>query len=232
MASQRVKRGYDNSTRAEQARETRRKIVAAARDAFVDTGFDSTKMSTVAQRAGVSVETIYKKFRSKGGLARVVLDTAISGDDEPVAVPDRPAAKAIAEAPDASEMLRRYAQHARGIYERLGTLTTVLLVARAGDAELQELRRESDAQRLQAATLLADSMRRTGRLRVGLDDDHVRDAIWTLNSPEVHSLLVSDRGWSAGEYEQFLTECLTALLVDDRKASLPQHAQDADELRS
>ena len=231
MATRRVKRDYDNSTRAEQARETRRRIVAAAREAFIETGFDTTTMATVAERAGVSVETIYKKFRSKGGLARVVLDTAIAGDDEPIAMPNRPAAKSIADAPNASEMLRRYTRHARGIYERLGSLTTVLLVARAGDTELQELRRESDAQRLHAATLLAGSMRRTGQLRDELDDDHVRDAIWTLNSPEVHSLLTTDRGWSAAEYERFLTDSLTALLIDDRRASLP-HAPNSDEVRS
>jgi AcrR family transcriptional regulator len=228
MVSKRVKREYDNSTRAEQARETRHRIVEAARQAFVESGFDGTTVSTVADRAGVSVETIYKKFRSKGGLARVVLDTAIAGDDEPVAMPDRPAAKDIADAPDAREMLRRYAHHARGIYERLGPLTTILLGARYGNRELQELRQDADAQRLHAAGLLAGSVRRTGQLRNGLDDDHVRDAIWALNSPELHSLLTADRGWGADAYERFLTDCLTALLVGDRKASQwqdPQHSQ-------
>jgi AcrR family transcriptional regulator len=215
MPERRVKRDYDNSTRAEQARQTRRRIVATARETFVEHGFDGTTMPTVAERAGVSVETIYKKFRSKGGLARAVLDTAIAGDDEPVAMPDRPAAKAIADAPSASEMLRRYAHHARGIYDRLGPLASVLLVARAGDTELQELRRESDAQRLHAATLLATSLRKAGQLHLdGLEDGHVRDAIWALNSPELHSLLIAGRGWSADEYERFLATCLTALFVD------------------
>lgn len=189
--------------------------MAAAREAFVEHGFDGTTMPMVAERAGVSVETIYKNFRSKGGLARVVVDTAIAGDDEPIAMPDRPAAKAIADAPSGSEMLQRYAHHARGIYDRLGPLVSVLLVARAGGPQLHELRRESDAQRLHAATLLATSLREAGQLKTdGLDDGHVREAIWALNSPELHSLLVADRGWSADEYERFLAACLTALCVD------------------
>jgi AcrR family transcriptional regulator len=215
MPERPVKREYDNSARAEQARQTRRRIVAAAREAFVEHGFDGTTMPMVAQRAGVSVETIYKNFRSKGGLARVVVDTAIAGDDEPIAMPDRPAAKAIGDASSGKGMLQRYAHHAREIYDRLGPLVSVLLVARAGGPQLHELRRESDAQRLHAATLLTTSLRKAGELKTdGLDDDHVRDAIWALNSPELHSLLIADRGWTADEYERFLAACLTALCVD------------------
>ena len=219
MSSQRVKREYDNSTRAEQARETRRRVVAAAHQAFIENGFAGTTMAMVADRAGVSVETIYKNFRSKAGLARVVLDIAIAGDDEPVAMPDRPAATEIANAPDAREMLRRYARHARGIYERLGPLTTFLLGARAGNTELHKLRRDADAQRLHAATLLASAIRTTGQFRDGLDEERARDAVWALNSPELHSLLAIDRGWSADDYEAALTDCLTALLIDERKAT-------------
>ncbi len=202
--------------------------MAAARPAFIENGFAGTTMGMVADRAGVSVETIYKNFRSKGGLARVVLDTAIAGDDEPIAMPDRPAATDIANASDAREMLRRYARHARGIYDRLGPLTTVLLGARAGNTELQKLRQDADAQRLHAATLLAGAVRRTGQLRDGLDEEHARDAIWALNSPELHSLLAVDRGWSADDYEAVLTDCLTALLIDERKTI---HSDDAQRPR-
>jgi len=219
MSSEGVKREYDNSTRVEQARETRRRVVAAARQAFIENGFAGTTMATVAEQAAVSVETIYKNFRSKAGLARVVLDTAIAGDDELVAMPDRPAATEIATAPSAEEMLRRYALHARGIYERLGPLTGLLLGARTGNTELHKLRQDADAQRLHAATLLASAVRTTGQLRDGLDEERARDAIWALNSPELHSLLVMDRGWPPDDYEAALTTCLTALLIDEGKAT-------------
>lgn len=216
MSDAHVKREYDNSTRAEQRRETRRRVVEAARQAFAEEGFAGTTMVRIAARAGVSVETIYKNFGSKGGLARVVVDVAIAGDDEPIAVTDRPTAKEIGDAPNAREMVQRYARHARGIYERLGPLTAILLVDSAGNDEIHQLRQDSDAQRLQAATLLAGAVRRTGQLRDGLDDERARDAIWVLNSPEVHSLFVLHRGWSAEEYESMLTECLTAVLLDER----------------
>lgn len=213
MSGTPVKRQYDNSTRAEQRRETRRRVLAAARDAFIEQSFSGTTMRVVADRAGVSVETIYKSFGSKGGLARAVVDAAIAGDDEQVAIVDRPVASEIAGAPDAGEMLRRYARHARGIYERLGPLTAILLGARAGDDELLELRKTADEQRLHAASLLARALKSTGQLRPELDEQRIRDVIWALNSPELHTLVVLDRRWSPEEYEEMLIEHLTVLVV-------------------
>jgi AcrR family transcriptional regulator len=221
MSGSPVKRRYDNSTRSEQGRETRRRIVAAARAAFVDHGFAGTTMPMVAEAAGVSVETIYKAFGSKGGLARVVVDTAIAGDDEPVAMADRPAASEIAGAPDAVEMLRRYARHASGIYQRLGPLTTVLLAAHAGDDDLSRLKHESDDQRLQAASMLARALQRTGQLRPGLDEERVRDIIWAFNSPELHTLVIVDREWSSDDYQAVLTDGLAGLLLADPSPPSP-----------
>lgn len=213
MSEESVKRRYDNSMRAQQGRDTRRRVVGAARDVFVERGFAGTTMRMVADAAGVSVETIYKAFGSKGGLARVVVDTAIAGDDEPVAMPDRPATSHIADAADATEMLRRYARHARVIFERLGPLSSVLLAARAGDDELFRLKQESDDQRLRAATMLARALQRTGQLLPGLGGDRVRDLIWAFNSPELHTLLTVDRKWSGDDYEALLTDGLAALLL-------------------
>lgn len=215
MSEAPVKRRYDNSTRAQQGRETRRRVISAARDAFIEHGFAGTTMRMVADAAGVSVETIYKSFGSKGGLARAVVDTTIAGDDEDIAMVDRPAAAGIAEAPDAVEMLRRYARHAAGIYERLGTLGKFLLAAHAGDDELIQLKTESDEQRLQAATMLARALHRTGQLRTGLDEQRARDIIWALNSPELHTLVAVDRNWASDDYEALLTDGLVALLLDD-----------------
>ncbi len=42
------------------------------------------------------------------------------------------------------------------------------------------------------------------------------DTIYALASPEVYCLLVRDRGWSAGDYQQWLAEKLITALVSDR----------------
>ena len=207
-------RNYDNSGRAAKAQATRRRILDAARQAFVEHGYAGATMTAIAARAEVSTEAVYKAFRTKAALARAVLDVAIAGDDEPVSMPERPTVQAIAEPDDAAEVLRRYARHARLLHERLGALPAALLLgARAGQRDLREIQVEADRQRLEAATLLTRALRRTGQLRDSLDDDRVRDVIWVLNAPEVYWMLTVERGWGGDEYEELLGRALIDLLV-------------------
>jgi hypothetical protein len=43
-----------------------------------------------------------------------------------------------------------------------------------------------------------------GALRHGLSEERARDAIWTLDSVEVWSLLTEQRGWSGEEYADWV----------------------------
>jgi AcrR family transcriptional regulator len=97
MSVARVK-PYDNSRRDERARESRRRVVEAAHDLLVEHGFAGMRLSEVAEAAGVSVETVYKQFRNKGGLLKAVYDVRMAGDDEPVPIAERPEYFAIAAA--------------------------------------------------------------------------------------------------------------------------------------
>lgn len=56
--SERPKRRYDSTRRSQQAAETRRRIVAAAADCFAELGYGRTTMGRIAERAGVSVESV------------------------------------------------------------------------------------------------------------------------------------------------------------------------------
>src|SRR5207344_2971640 len=82
--SERVKstRSYDSSGRLERARRSRADILDSARVLFLELGYAGTTMSAVADRANVSIETIYKSVGSKPALLKATLDVAIVGDDE------------------------------------------------------------------------------------------------------------------------------------------------------
>jgi len=77
-------RSYDSSSRHEQARRNRDDILGNARMLFLELGYAGTTMRAVAERANVSVETIYKSIGNKPAVLKAVLDAAIVGDDEPV----------------------------------------------------------------------------------------------------------------------------------------------------
>ena len=68
MAQVKGKRRYDSSGRQAQARRSREVILDAAYRQFVTTGYTATTIATIADEAGVSVETIYKAFGAKSGL--------------------------------------------------------------------------------------------------------------------------------------------------------------------
>src|ERR671938_1690262 len=103
-----VKRQYESARRQEQARETRLRIVAAARDLFVAKGYGQTTMAEVARTAGVAVETVYAAFRNKPTLLRQVWYVSFRGDEQDVRLLDRPEIRAVLAEPDLATRFRAH----------------------------------------------------------------------------------------------------------------------------
>ena len=85
-----ARRPYRSAVRAEQARATRRAIVEAGSALFVERGFAGTTVDAIAERAGVSRKTVFSSVGGKVGLLALAVDWALVGDDEPVALAERP----------------------------------------------------------------------------------------------------------------------------------------------
>jgi len=81
------KRRYDSKRRLEQAQETRRAILAAAKTRFEDHGYAAATVAEIAADAGVATKTVYLAFDSKGGVLRALWNLMLRGeqDDQPVA---------------------------------------------------------------------------------------------------------------------------------------------------
>ena len=86
---------YTSQVRDEQARRTRRAIVTAAHDLFLAQGYAATTIDGIAEAAHVSRRTVFNSVGGKPTLLKLAWDWAIVGDDEPIALADRPAIKAI-----------------------------------------------------------------------------------------------------------------------------------------
>src|SRR5918998_1071023 len=83
-------RRYDSSGRQAAAAESRRRIVRAASDLFVEHGWAGTTVAAVAEAAGVSAPTVFAGFGSKVLLLKAAIDVALAGDDRAVPVSERP----------------------------------------------------------------------------------------------------------------------------------------------
>jgi AcrR family transcriptional regulator len=208
-----VKRSYDASGRREQARARRRAVVVAARALFERDGFRPTTIAAVAERAGVSAESIYKGFGTKAALAKAVFDLVVAGDDEPVPVWRRSEADAIRVEPD---VRRKIVMYTRGLAARQQRSAKVQILIRDGghtDESLAALWQQLLAERLTGMTMLGRHLIESGQLREGIELDEVRDVLWTYTAVELYELLVVERGWPLDRYADWIGRAVTAALV-------------------
>src|SRR5258708_34700392 len=74
-------RAYRSPIREKQAQLTRSAILDAAERSFVDAGYAATTMKDIAERVGVSVQSVHL-FGTKASLLLAAVDRAISDGDE------------------------------------------------------------------------------------------------------------------------------------------------------
>jgi AcrR family transcriptional regulator len=217
-ATGQARRPYNATGRRAQARATRERILETARELFVARGYARVSVADVAAAAGVSTPTVFAGFRSKANLLKEATETALVGDAEPAPLAERPAMQHVMAAPTAREVVERFAALIAEAGGRVVPLYTVLHAAADADPELARLARTLDEQRLAGAARLAAVV--LDRLGVAdparTDPDrlaHVRDTIWTFNSPQLWTLLVTQRGWTPQRYGKWVAQALTALVT-------------------
>lgn len=198
-------RRYRSGLRDRRTAETRRAIVESARGLFLANGWAATGMRDVAAGAGVALETVYSHFSSKRGLLGAVADSAVVGDDAPVALADRPEFRALGEGGRPAR-LRAAARLATDVHVRTAGVARLLREAAPGVPEIAAMLHSTrERQRRDVATALGLIV---GRAATPPE----RDAVWAVVSPEVFLLLVDESGWTAEQYQDWLAEALDGLV--------------------
>jgi AcrR family transcriptional regulator len=172
-------------------------VVEAALGLFVTKGWAATGMREVAAAAGVAVETVYAHFSSKRGLLRAVIDTAVTGDDAPVPLAQRPEFLAVGQGPRARR-IRAAARMLAAVHERTGPIFKLMHEAAYADAEVAAMVQDvRDRQRSDVATGLELLLGRA-------PTDEERDTVWAVSSHDVRLLLLEAGGWKPEQYEAWL----------------------------
>jgi AcrR family transcriptional regulator len=209
-----ARRKYHSPLRADQARQTRRRVLEAALRLFVDRGYTGTTIAAVAEGAGVSPETIYLSLGGKRGLLEGVIETAIAGDDDPATEEDA-WWTTIAHLPGASDRLERMVEYSCRILARTRPIHTVIRGAADKEPFAVVLGRRLLHDRLTAQTervrqYLGDD------LRPGLSVDDAGQRYCALASPELYYVLTVEFGWTTDQHRKWLTDLLeTELLGPD-----------------
>lgn len=212
-------RSYDAHSRRERAaqerRDTRERVLAAARRQFLANGYAATKMVDIAEEAGVAIASVYRAGRSKAELIEMILELDSVGD-EPMskpptfAAPERPEFPLIAAEPDPQQQVLMIADRIAGVLGRMAPLWTVLRDAASVDPRAAAMMHAILGHRA-ASFEVAVGMLPKHRLRESPAESV--DTLWALSSPETYLVLCSVRGWSHRRYQDWLRRTLLIQLL-------------------
>jgi AcrR family transcriptional regulator len=204
-------RPYHSPRRQEAATETRRRIRQAARQLFVAQGYAATSIRAVAERAGVAEKTVYLAFPSKPDLLNEVVEVAIAGDDQPIAVAERDWWQQMAAHPDPVGTLERLTDGALAIHLRTADIFEMARGAAAADTHAAELWRAGKRGHRTDCERLADLLLGHPAIASGLDRDGLVATLFTLLGPETYRLVTVELGRTPDQYRAWLLETLRRL---------------------
>lgn len=206
-------RQYRSPLRDEQVRATRRAVVAAAHDLFVELGYSGATIDAVAERAGVSRKTVFTAVGGKAMLLKLAVDWALTGDDEPVPVADRPDVREQLAETDPARMVHLWARRMSGVESRVARLALVMAAAADADPEVAKVHRVSEHGRRRGARSLVTGLEAIGGLRSGRDVEHATAIVGVVMEPVNYQRLVVEAGWSVEEYAGWMEETVVAALL-------------------
>ncbi len=204
-------RTRNQAVRAEKARGTRRRVVAAAGELFVRDGYLQTTMAGIAGAAGVAVQTLYLSFGSKVAVLGAALDVAIAGDDEPVPVLERDWVAQVRAEPDGRAALALFVDAAASIMVRHYPLYAAVRAASA-DPELAELLDRNKRGRYETHGRIVDELAEKPGFNGQISLQRATDVVYTLVSQETYGLLVGEHGWTVPDWADWVGGSLAAEL--------------------
>ena len=193
--------------REQQAAETRRLIIDAARRLFAAQGYGITSIAQIAEEAGVAVPTIYASVGTKLRLLELLNDRI----DEDAGVAEL--IPRLSACQDAGQMLELQVRLSRQLNERAGDLIAALRSAAAVEPEMAGpyaagLHRHREGMRGTARRLSE-----LGALRAGVSEHQAAALLDSLLAPESWATLTSahDLSWEA--CAELLNQSLGMLLL-------------------
>lgn len=196
-------RAYRSELRAEQAQQTRTRILAAAASEFSRSGYQATTIAAIARAAGVSAETV-KSAGSKADLLVRSFEIVFAGVEQSESLIEGEDAAALLTLPD-----DEFVTGATGLIAAANAascrLWTVLLGASLSDELVADALRAMLDNRHRDYLGLVNELRRRGIARTDLAVEGAAAELSFLMSPEGYQQLVLQSGWSDAEYRAWLT---------------------------
>ncbi len=205
------RRAYSSDLRAEQASRTRDRVVRAAAAELAEHGYERTTLARVAERAGVSVETV-KANGPKRALLLAAFEVTFAGSEGSESLAARPEGRAVVAADDPRAFLDGFVGLVATANERAAGLWSAFTTAARSD----------DAVQAELAALLD---RRRADLRASVDllathgftlhgpRERAAETLSYLVAPESYAHFVLGAGWSRAAYRAWLRDAVVRLVA-------------------
>ncbi len=213
MASVKSRRPYRSRLRAEQAAQTRLRILEAAGALFAERGYVAVTIDAVAEKAGVAADTVYAIFGNKRSVLSALVDLRVTGSTDGSDVLMEEAPRALGQVTDQRLMVAGFAADIAERVERVRPIDDVLRSAAVVDPDIAELRARMQENRFSKIGALTEWLATLGPLRDDMDVDEATATTWMLTSPEVNRMLRDVRGWSSPRYSEWLSATLLRVLL-------------------
>jgi AcrR family transcriptional regulator len=200
-------RAYRSPRREQQAEETRRAILSAARRLFAEDGYAATPLTQIAAEAGVSVPTLYASVGSKAELARTLVEFVNA--EGGVAENDARQRQATT----AAELVRLNMHLVRELNERCGDIMRAMRSAAHSEPEVAVVAAAGDTYHREGEHAIAARLHEMGALREGLTVERAGATLTVIASSQTIDHLVLQEGWSYDEVEAWLVDTVTRLLL-------------------
>ena len=208
--SRSAKRQYVSKVRSRRADATRARVLDAAKKLFMRHGIDGTTIAEIARKAGVAVPTVYALYKSKEGILRSLMQTALFG---PRFQNARAKLDGVA---DPVKLIALSAEVARAIYESESAELGLIRGSSAFSPALRKLEQEFEAIRFEMQHERVRLLFVQGKHHRGLTLQEARRILWMFTSRDLYRMLVHAGGWTPNQYQHWLSDAILSALVNQK----------------
>jgi AcrR family transcriptional regulator len=200
---------------------SRQRLVVGAAELFAERGYTATTVNAIAERAGVSLRTLYTAWGSKRQLLRAYVEYTMTGS--PTAVTEGtwvPQLQSLLDPESRANpyaRMRQVASMFRDIAERMALPWRLLRDGAAADPGVAQDHAEFELLRRRTMAGLLDGIDEE-QLRPGLTLDRAIDTMLVIASPSAYETLVHSRSYAMDEFERWVGDTLIAALLADHHA--------------
>lgn len=212
ISEPRERRVYRSTVRAERAGATRRRLLAAAAECFAGSGYAGTSLRAIAERAGVSVETVQLNG-PKADLLLAAYEQLFVGEEGSRSLLERDVVRPILLVADPADFVDAMVAFMAEANMNSAALAAAFEAAALSDPKIDLALRELGARARADARAAVESARAKGGVSSGRSTDELGDELWFVMRPPHYLQFSQVLGWSPAQYRAWLLRAVRDLLL-------------------